>query len=101
MTTARGAGVASALIRAAIDQAERAGARTVDLTSRPDREAANRLYVRLGFDPARDQRLPGLRSQAETAPTGGTRGLFSRTWPTMGAASAMAPVEPSKLASRR
>jgi ribosomal protein S18 acetylase RimI-like enzyme len=46
---ARGAGVASALIRAAIDQAEQAGARTVDLTSRPGREAANRLYVRLGF----------------------------------------------------
>jgi ribosomal protein S18 acetylase RimI-like enzyme len=45
----RGAGVASALIRAAIDRAEQAGARTVDLTSRPGREAANRLYVRLGF----------------------------------------------------
>jgi ribosomal protein S18 acetylase RimI-like enzyme len=45
----RGAGVASALIRAAIDQAERMGSRTVDLTSRPVREAANRLYVRLGF----------------------------------------------------
>ena len=30
--------------------AEEAGARTVDLTSRPDREAANRLYVRLGFE---------------------------------------------------
>jgi ribosomal protein S18 acetylase RimI-like enzyme len=26
-----------------------AGARTVDLTSRPGREAANRLYARLGF----------------------------------------------------
>jgi ribosomal protein S18 acetylase RimI-like enzyme len=45
----RGAGVASALIQAAIDQADRMGARTVDLTSRPVREAANRLYVRLGF----------------------------------------------------
>ncbi|MEV6946543.1 GNAT family N-acetyltransferase [Streptomyces sp. NPDC051172] len=29
--------------------AREAGARTVDLTSRPDREAANRLYERLGF----------------------------------------------------
>ena len=28
----------------------RARARTVDLTSRPDREAANRLYARLGFE---------------------------------------------------
>jgi ribosomal protein S18 acetylase RimI-like enzyme len=46
----RGAGVASALIRAAVDHAERQGARTVDLTSRPQREAANRLYVRLGFE---------------------------------------------------
>lgn len=29
--------------------AQDAGARTVDLTSRPDRTAANRLYERLGF----------------------------------------------------
>ena len=27
------------------------GARSVDLTSRPSREAANRLYRRLGFEP--------------------------------------------------
>ena len=26
------------------------GAKTVDLTSRPSREAANRLYVRIGFE---------------------------------------------------
>jgi ribosomal protein S18 acetylase RimI-like enzyme len=47
---ARGAGVASALVLAALEQADGQGARTVDLTSRPDREAANRLYLRLGFD---------------------------------------------------
>jgi ribosomal protein S18 acetylase RimI-like enzyme len=47
---ARGAGVANALVHAALRRAEKAGARTVDLTSRPDREAANRLYLRLGFD---------------------------------------------------
>lgn len=47
--TARGAGVGAALVHAAIDRARDQGARTVDLTSRPDREAANRLYVRLGF----------------------------------------------------
>jgi ribosomal protein S18 acetylase RimI-like enzyme len=48
-TESRGGGVASALIRAAIEHADQMGARTVDLTSRPEREAANRLYVRLGF----------------------------------------------------
>ncbi|MGH8980301.1 MAG: GNAT family N-acetyltransferase [Acidimicrobiales bacterium] len=47
--SARGAGVGAALVRAAVRLAEAQGARTVDLTSRPDREAANRLYVRLGF----------------------------------------------------
>ena len=46
----RGAGVASALVAAALERAQQQGARTVDLTSRPDREAANRLYVRLGFE---------------------------------------------------
>jgi len=48
--TWRGGGVASTLIEAAIDRADAAGARTVDLTSRPHREAANRLYLRLGFE---------------------------------------------------
>ena len=48
--SARGAGVGAALVQAAIRLAEAQGARTVDLTSRPDREAANRLYVRLGFN---------------------------------------------------
>jgi ribosomal protein S18 acetylase RimI-like enzyme len=51
--SARGKGVGEALNRAAIDHAAKAGARTVDLTSRPSREAANRLYQRLGFT-ARD-----------------------------------------------
>ncbi len=46
---ARGKGVGAALNAAAIDHARSAGARTVDLTSRPTREAANRLYRRLGF----------------------------------------------------
>ncbi|HEY1650524.1 MAG TPA: GNAT family N-acetyltransferase [Acidimicrobiales bacterium] len=45
----RGQGVAAALVRAALDRAATRGARTVDLTSRPDRVAANRLYVRMGF----------------------------------------------------
>jgi ribosomal protein S18 acetylase RimI-like enzyme len=46
---ARGQGVAAVLARHALEIAREAGARTVDLTSRPDREAANRLYERLGF----------------------------------------------------
>jgi len=47
---ARGRGVGDALNRAAIERAREAGARTVDLTSRPSREAANHLYRRLGFE---------------------------------------------------
>ena len=45
----RGRGVGEALNREAVDRARAAGATTVDLTSRPEREAANRLYSRLGF----------------------------------------------------
>ena len=48
--TARGQGVGAALCQAAIDRAASEGARTVDLTSRPSREAANRLYKRVGFE---------------------------------------------------
>ncbi|MCB1039050.1 MAG: GNAT family N-acetyltransferase [Acidimicrobiales bacterium] len=48
---ARGRGVGEALNRFAIDVAAERGARSVDLTSRPSREAANRLYQRLGFEP--------------------------------------------------
>ena len=48
---ARGAGVGAALNRRALQIAADRGARTVDLTSRPSREAANRLYQRLGFEP--------------------------------------------------
>ncbi|MCU1372637.1 MAG: hypothetical protein JWO77_3831 [Ilumatobacteraceae bacterium] len=47
---ARGRGVGEALNRHAVDVAAERGARTVDLTSRPSREAANRLYQRLGFE---------------------------------------------------
>ena len=47
--SARGAGVGEALNRAALDRARELGAVTVDLTSRPSREAANRLYQRIGF----------------------------------------------------
>ena len=46
---ARGTGAGAALNRFALEVAESLGARSVDLTSRPTREVANRLYKRLGF----------------------------------------------------
>jgi ribosomal protein S18 acetylase RimI-like enzyme len=44
-------GVGTALSHAALEEARRRGATHVDLTSRPTRGAANRLYARLGFAP--------------------------------------------------
>ena len=49
--SARGQGVGEALSMAAVEEARRRGAKDVSLTSRPSREAANRLYQRLGFEP--------------------------------------------------
>jgi GNAT superfamily N-acetyltransferase len=46
---ARGAGVGAALVRAALAVARERGATSMELTSGPWREAANRLYPRLGF----------------------------------------------------
>ncbi len=46
----RGRGIGEALGRDALRRAAAAGARTVDLTSRPSREVANRMYRRLGFE---------------------------------------------------
>lgn len=46
----RGKGLGEALTVAALNTAKAAGATTVDLTSRPSREAANRLYQRVGFE---------------------------------------------------
>ena len=46
----RGRGVGEALTMAAIDEATRRGVRSIDLTSRPARVAANALYVKLGFE---------------------------------------------------
>ena len=45
----RGRGVGEALNRRALDRARALGAITVELTSRPSREAANRLYTKMGF----------------------------------------------------
>ena len=47
--SARGSGVGEALNTFAINESRQRGATTIDLTSRPSREAANRLYQRLGF----------------------------------------------------
>lgn len=50
MESHRGHRLGIALVRAAIDHAASLGVRKIDLTSRPSREAANRLYQRLGFE---------------------------------------------------
>ena len=54
--SARGQGAGEKLTREALRIAAEAGARTVDLTSRPSREAAGRLYERIGFE-IRESRL--------------------------------------------
>ena len=46
-----GPGHREALNRAMLDRARELGCVTVDLTCRPSREAANRLYQRIGFTP--------------------------------------------------
>lgn len=48
---ARGHGLGALLNQAALDEARSRGAKDVSLTSRPSREAANRLYRRIGFEP--------------------------------------------------
>ena len=47
----RGLGAGALLTTTAIEHARRHGALTVDLTSRPAREAANALYRKVGFIP--------------------------------------------------
>ncbi|MGI9610568.1 MAG: GNAT family N-acetyltransferase [Acidimicrobiia bacterium] len=47
---ARGRGIGELLTHEAVARARSAGAKSVGLTSRPSREAANRLYQRLGFE---------------------------------------------------
>ncbi len=46
----RRSGAGRALTLAALDKARDLGVTTVDLTSRPSREAANAMYVKLGFE---------------------------------------------------
>jgi ribosomal protein S18 acetylase RimI-like enzyme len=47
--SARGQGLGETLTKAGMDRASEMGVRMVELTSMPYREAANRLYRRLGF----------------------------------------------------
>jgi ribosomal protein S18 acetylase RimI-like enzyme len=46
---ARGQGIGETLTREAVRLAAARGAQTIDLTSRPSREAARRLYEKVGF----------------------------------------------------
>lgn len=48
--SATGQGIGAALTQAMLDRAAELGCVTVDLTSRPSRDAANRLYRRMGFE---------------------------------------------------
>jgi ribosomal protein S18 acetylase RimI-like enzyme len=48
-TSARGQGIGDALMKSAINLARKKGAHNISLTSNPMREAANRLYLRVGF----------------------------------------------------
>jgi ribosomal protein S18 acetylase RimI-like enzyme len=50
-SAAAGQGIGKALSLAALEEARRRGAKTVELTSRPSREAANHIYRSLGFQP--------------------------------------------------
>ena len=63
---ARGRGVGEALVQAALELAAARGAKTVDLTSRPSREAANRLYQRMGFE-QRDTNVYRRRLEASSS----------------------------------
>ena len=47
---ARGLGAGVALTTAAIELAKGMGVKSIDLTSRPSREAANAMYVKAGFE---------------------------------------------------
>ena len=60
--SARGQGIGEALSLEALSIAQAAGARTVDLTSRPSRQAAGRLYEKVGFQ-LRETRVYRYRVQ--------------------------------------
>ena len=75
---ARGRGVGTARTMAALDLARQRGARSVDLTSRDSRVAANRLYQRLGFQ-LRDSTSSGTGPSAGVSPRHGGEHAGMRT----------------------
>jgi GNAT superfamily N-acetyltransferase len=66
---ARGQRLGGRLVEAALRLAGEAGARTVDLTSRPSRIAAHELYLRSGFE-VRDTTVYRYDLQAKQPPAG-------------------------------
>jgi ribosomal protein S18 acetylase RimI-like enzyme len=50
-SAASGQRLGERLSQAALDKARELGCKTVELTSRPSREAANHIYKKLGFEP--------------------------------------------------
>lgn len=64
LDTHRGKGLGEKLVRAAIERTVSLGVQKIDLTSRPSREAANRLYQRLGCE-RRETNLYRLMLPAE------------------------------------
>ncbi|MEU4421531.1 GNAT family N-acetyltransferase [Actinoplanes sp. NPDC024001] len=81
--SARGHGVGAALTLEAVRLARSAGARTVDLTSRPSRQAANRLYERLGFQ-LRDSKVYRLVQNETRQDAPGSDGPGDRALPATG-----------------
>jgi ribosomal protein S18 acetylase RimI-like enzyme len=49
-SSVNGQGIGTSLTQAMLDRARELGCKTVDLTSRPSREAANHVYRKLGFE---------------------------------------------------
>ncbi len=49
-TSMRGLGIGEKLVQAAMEEGTRRGVKSIELTSNPKRESANRLYLRVGFN---------------------------------------------------
>ncbi|ANP48589.1 ribosomal protein S18 acetylase RimI-like enzyme [Streptomyces griseochromogenes] len=85
--SARGGGIGLALVRRGLDLARSRGARQVDLTSRPSRTAAHRLYEKAGFvrrethvfrhAPEHAAVLGAPRADTAVAPAQSARGISS------------------------
>jgi ribosomal protein S18 acetylase RimI-like enzyme len=87
-------GAGTALTQEALRIARGQGARTVDLTSRPSREAAGRLYERLGFE-RRESRLYRFTLDTADSPAAGSPVTGS---PAAGSPAAGSPAAGSPIA---